>query len=207
MKRLILRTLLISSIALLGVQSASAVSIDFVPSVSSVNAGDTFSVDIVASGLGAAPADIVSAFAILVSYDSGVVTPTGYAFTGNLGIPDVETVNNDSVVSDPFTLAGFADLFEISLLSDTELLTLQSGLGSYPSVTLATLTFDANAGIDDGSNPNLGFVWDEFHDVKGNSIREVPIIIYPTSIPEPATVLLMAAGIAGLGLGRRKLRV
>lgn len=198
MKRLILSALLSAGIALLGVQSASAVTIDFSPAVpATVASGDTLSVDIVASGLGTAPADIVSAFDILVSFDSAVLTPTGFSFNTNLGDPGLfEALNNDTEGTDPFAVAGLADLFEVSLLSDADLLTLQSGLGSYPSVALASITFSA---IADG-NPNVSFVWDAFHDVKGS--RNVPI--YPT--PEPGTILLMAAGIAGLGLGRRKLR-
>jgi hypothetical protein len=198
MKRFILSLLLIMGVALLGVRSASAVSIDLVPSVASVNAGDPFSVDIVASGLGAAPADIVSAFDVLVSFDPGVLTPMGFSFTNNLGDPAFfEADNSTTLMADPFATAGYADLFAYSYLLDADLLALQSALASYPDVALATIDFTANTGIPDGSVPSLAFVWDAFHDVKGSNNT-------PITVPEPGTILLMGVGVAGLGLSRRK---
>jgi hypothetical protein len=198
MKRLILSVLLLASVVLLGERSASAVSIDFVPSVAAVNAGDVFSVDVVATGLGAAPADIVSAFDILVSFDPGIVTPTGFSFTNNLGDPALfEADNSATFGSNPFATPGFADLFALSYLFDGDLLTLQSALLSYPDVPLATIDFTANVGIPNGSNPNLAFVWDAFHDVKGSNNT-------PITVPEPGTILLIGAGMAGLGLSRRR---
>lgn len=213
MKRLVVSLLLTMSVTLLGVRSASAVSIDIVPSVASVNPGDPFSVNIVASGLSAAafPADIVSAFDVLVSYDTSVLTPTpgGFSFTDYLGnqaglFPDV--YNSANLGLDPFVTSGYAELYAVSLLSDVDLRALQQPL--YPDLLLATIDFTANGSISNNTVPNLAFVWDaaQGYDVKGSSMRGLPQIIYPATVPEPSTVLLMAIGMAGVGLGRRKLR-
>jgi len=199
MKQLLMSALLAAGVAAVGPAPASAVSIGFSPaSPISVLTGDTFGVDLVVSDLGS---DVVSAFDVDVTYDMGLLSPIDYAFSseqiggGPLGDWSMfETVNNDDFTVDPFATAGIVDLFETSLLSDTELAALQGG----GPVTLARIEFEA---IDNG-DANLGFIWDAFNDVKGRNNK--PII--PSSVPEPTTIVLYGLGLALAGLAglRRK---
>jgi len=199
MKQLLMSALLAAGVAAVGPAPASAVSIGFSPaSPISVLTGDTFSVDLVVSDLGS---EVVSAFDVDVTYDTGLLNPIDYIFSseqiggGPLGDWSAfETVNNDDFFVDPFATAGIVDLFETSLLSDTELAALQGG----GPVTLATIEFEA---IDNG-DANLNFIWDAFNDVKGRNNK--PII--PSSVPEPTTIALYGLGLALVGLAglRRK---
>jgi len=182
-------TLLIASMALLGIRSAAAVvMVDFDPAPPiPVAFGDMFDVDVVVSGLGG---DIVSAYDVDITYDPFLLLPGAVSFAGELGLPDIETITGN------FDLFGILDVFEVSLLSDAELGALQNG----SEVTLFTVSFEA---LDDGE-ADLGFIWDDFNDVKGGENE----VVFPpaAAIPEPATTLLLGVGLAAIGVVRRRKR-
>ena len=112
---------------------SSAAILNFSPSTTTVNVGDTFDVDVVISGL-MADGEIVSAFDLDVLYDPTVLNATGVAFGLSLGDESFFEVFNDVIFS-----SGRIDFSAVSFLSDTELLGLQPD----DSFTLATLSFDA----------------------------------------------------------------
>ena len=134
------RTHVIFLLMLLLSSPATAVIISFSPSSDSVNINAVFDIDIVISDLYAADSsrEIVSAFDLDILYDSALLNATAVTFGSLLGDPDFlsfETIT-DSVLS-----PGRIDLFELSLLTNADLLALQPN----DSFTLATLSFKALA--------------------------------------------------------------
>jgi len=202
MKRVFFASLLMAGVMLFGTQSAMAVSIGFSPSspLVGVTTGDLFDVDIVVSDLGG---EIVSAFDLDVTYDASVLNATGYKFASQVAGGGMlgdwswfETYNNDDTslpFQNPLAIAGIVDLFETSLLSDAALATLQGG----GPVTLATISFKA---IADAASTELGFDWTGINDVKGRNNG----VIIPGTVPEPASLALLALGLAGMGFSRQR---
>lgn len=183
MKRLILSALFIT--ALLGLRPAMAVMIDFNPaSPIPVTAGNPVDVDIVVSDLGG---QIVTAYDLDITYDPLLAAVAGVTFGDSMGISGLDTL------TDVQDFGGLLSIAELAFfLTEPELDAWQAG----GPLTLATISFDILA---DGDLA-LDFIWDDFNDVKGRNNQ----IIIPGAVPEPATLLLMAAGLAGLGYSRRK---
>src|SRR5262245_51060586 len=127
----------LAAIVLVGVLAAvgraNAVVIQVTPAVSAVSVGDTFGIDIVVSGLDAG-GEIVSAFDLDLTYDTGLVSATGITFSSLLGVPDV-----DAFTASVFS-SGRIDFANLSLLPNLDLAALQGD-----SVLLARLTFRALA--------------------------------------------------------------
>lgn len=146
--------------------------------------GGTVSVDVVVGDLGN---QIVSAYDLDVSYDTGALVFSDLTFgTGLGGSDDVVEGFDDS-------LAGLLDFFSVSLLSDADLFSLQGG----GPVTLATLAFtgdDASSLAFINWGTNLGT--DITNDVKGRLNRVIiPGAVVP--VPEPATYALVGLALAG----------
>ena len=135
-------------------------------------------VDIVISGLGSGVPPSVGTFDLDVSFDPSILSPTNVTFGPFLGDPDLaEALTNSNF------LPGVVDFAELSLLSPSELDVLQPG-----AFSLATLAFDT---LGPGSSP---FVFTQIivDDAFGNKLP----------IPEPATGLLLAAGLGAMTVYR-----
>lgn len=147
-------------------------------------------VDVVVDNLGG---NIVAAYDLDVSFDTSVLTFSSLTFGSGLGDEAFLEVINDLQP----VVGGLVDFAAVSLLSDSDLLTLQGG----SSVTLATLQF---AGSDFSS---LAFAnWGTglpTNDVKGAGNQ---VII--GQVPEPASLALVGIAMAGMltapALRRRK---
>lgn len=174
-----------------------AATIGFAPSTTVAAVGDSFSVDVVVSGLGG---EIVSAYDLDIVFDTSVLSADSVSPSSALGdAAAFEAIYASSL------LPGIVDVAGVSLLSDATLLALQGG----DVVTLATLGFTK---IGAGSS-SLDFVFDAVNDVKGSRAQILSLAVAPGSIgpgavvPEPGAAVTFGAGLLVTGWalrGRRR---
>ena len=175
---------------------AEAITIGLQPAATTVDVGDTLTLDVVISGLDSA-GEIVSAFDLDVTFDQTMLQATGVAFSDFLGDP-----TSFEALADAVLIPGRIDFWEISLLSDSDLLSRQPG-----SFALATLSFQA-VGVgttsllfDPITAPGI--------DVKGLSANRldldasgasITVTGQPNPIAEPSTIWLWLLGFCALCL-------
>jgi hypothetical protein len=131
-----------------------------------------------------------------ILYNPALLNTASVTFSSNLGNAGLSTPEAlQKVVS---IGSGVISFWAMSLLYDSELLTLQGSSGG--SITLATLHFN---GLAAGST-TLAFDWSHGYDVKGMNNEILAGYGSSSAVPEPGTLLLMGSGLLGLlGLRRR----
>jgi len=188
-----IRSILMAACLVVMPSSWASVILSLDSNASSVNVGDSFSVDITIAGLGDLSSPSLGAFFIDVSFDNSLfgldLVSFGDLLNGNAGDP----LFSDRFVDD--SVSGIVSLSETSFLFDFELDALQPA-----SFTLATLDFTALA---TGSGA-LDFALIDLSDELGFSINDATGAGTTVTVPEPPMLALMSAGLIGIGFGRRR---
>jgi hypothetical protein len=192
MLRIILSVCLSYLLMLTYTAPAQAITIDLLPEQQEVDVNTSASVEIMISGLfdGAAPS--LGVFDLNIMYDTSMLSFSGLSgvtFGDQLdlsGFGSAQAIDNNS--------PGLINLFELSFDLPDSLNNLQQ-----PSFTLATLTFETiAAGIS-----KLGLEVNTLGDANGDPLTadtngaEIKVV-QSTLIPEPASLLLLLTGMAGM---------
>jgi hypothetical protein len=167
--------------------------VSILPGFQSGVIGDIFTTQLVISGL--ASTEEVGGFDVDISFNTAVLAPLTITLGTGLG-----TGADQFTVADSFS-GGVADISQFSFLDEATLQGLQGG-----SFLLATLTYQGIAnGLSDLIITQSIFADGDF-DTEALQITTVngAIRVGAAPLPAPGTLLLFGAGLAMLGLQRRR---
>ena len=179
-----------------------AILIEFDQPIYDVSLGTPFVADLNISGLGDGVAPSLSEFDINVTFDPAILSLTGVTFGDPVLGDQLDLFLLGSLTSATFISPGIENLFELSFDFPSDLDDFQA-----PAFTLASLSFDT---ISEGTSwlfPSIVTLGDSFAEPLVAESRRSDAIVGAAPVPEPATIMLMVSGLAGLGVfGRRKFR-
>ncbi len=176
-----------------GTQKAGASTVSLVPSTSTINVGDSVTVDVNVSGLGTA----LGGYDVTVDYPS-IFTLNNVSF-GDPILGDQLALSGVSSLTSTVPATNAEQLIELSLNTVTTLNTLQA-----PAFTMAVLNFTAN-GAGSG-NFTLGGITlsDASGKVISSSISNATVSAV-SAVPEPSTVIPLAGMLVLLAVMRKRL--
>jgi len=163
--------------------------VELTPSKLTVNAGESFTVELIISRLGAGEQPTLGAFDIGFAYGGGALEFNGYTLGDSLGsVSDGESTDLSSGQTDDFRF----QFGQTSHLSEDQLNALQSDMFSL-------LTLEFTAGVPGGTSSNIvvaaGY---EFFDTNGDFLFTATINegVTVTVVPLPPALLLLAGALA-----------
>jgi hypothetical protein len=193
------RTILVICTLLLVSAAAEAVVLELDPPALVVSPGDSVSLDLVASGLGGA---VIGDFDVDIDFDPARLTFTGFTLANGLGdVSSGEALD----FSLGLVVPGLVNLAVVSTLSEAALLALQSD-----PLTLATLTFDVGALAPGNSTTVAVATVNALGDADGadlpvTGLGDATLRVPGGIVPEPGSLWLLATGLLGSGLMRRRI--
>jgi hypothetical protein len=178
-----------------------AISIEILPSSTSGSVSSSTDIELFISGLGIGGAPSVGEFDLDVTFDPAVIGFSSASF-GDPILGDQLDVFGLGSITSATPGADFVNLFELSFDSASDLNDWQAD-----SFTLATLTFDL---LSTGTSP-LGLSLWSLADADAENLSADlfggSIDVNAAPVPEPATLILLFSGMAGLGVfGRKRIR-
>jgi hypothetical protein len=197
MKRHVFIAVILGLLLTLNASAARGSMLSFDPPNSTVAVGDSFGVNLVISGLD--PSLGLGAYAFKVNYDPGILNAIGVTFGSSLGNPN-------SIAGYDLTSPGIISISEVSLLSTTDLLSLQP----VTFFTLATLSFHASAAGFSPLTLTFSFAedWNGLGDAAGFDIGDYTTgagqVTVNTVVPVPASLWLLGSGVIVLIRLRKK---
>ena len=192
MKKYLFLGAVLGAFLLFFVNPSNAILIEFDPASQGVPVGNPVDVDLTISGLGDFASPSLGAFDLDISFNPALLAFSNVIYGDQLDILGLGSVQ--------ITTPGVVNvnLLELSLDLPSDLDTLQAG-----SFTMATLTFDTLAVGTSSLDITINALSDAFGDPLFADVQSGSI----SPVPEPATILLLVSGMAGLGMfGRRKFK-
>lgn len=178
------------ALALVAGTQAHAITISLVALPASVAPEAPVDVEIAISGLASPGPPSLGAFELAIAFDDGVLSYLGVTFGPYLGSPPTSAYTESSET------AGVVDLLELSLLSVATLNALQPA-----AFLLATLHFDGLAAGETAIEITDAILGDALGNPLSASLVGASVVV----LPEPATLALLAAGLASLSGLRQRL--
>jgi hypothetical protein len=183
-------TMLGAALLLLLTGLAGAITLQVDPSDQDVTIGSTVNAKLLVSGLGSGAAPSLSTFDLDVTFDS-ILSFLDFTF-GDPILDDQLDLSSLGSITAVSPGVGTVNLFELSFDTSTDLDTLQAG-----SFTLGTLRFGAlSTGVS-----AIGISVNALGDANGDPLTaEIVggrVAVSAAQVPEPASVLLLLAGVVG----------